>query len=82
VEEQFGAQGSYLIDFYHIREYLCAAAKAIVANVAAREAWMETQKDALKTGRLANVLQQLARHFVAPPTWMKNKRRCCDAIAI
>jgi hypothetical protein len=27
---------------------------------------METQKDALKTGRLANVLQQLARHFEAP----------------
>src|ERR1700722_19056008 len=27
---------------------------------------METQKDALKTGGLANVLQQLARHFEAP----------------
>jgi hypothetical protein len=66
VEEQFGAQGSYLIDFYHVCEYLSAAAEAIAANAAAREAWMETQKDALKTGRLANVLQQLARHFEAP----------------
>jgi hypothetical protein len=63
---QFGAQGSYLIDFYNVCEYLSAAAEAIAANAAAREAWMETQKDALKTGRLANVLRQLARHFVAP----------------
>jgi hypothetical protein len=66
VEQQFGAQGSYLIDFYHVCEYLSAAAEAIAPNAAAREAWMEAQKDALKTGRLANVLQQPARHFEAP----------------
>ena len=29
VEEQFGDQGSYLIDFYHVCEYLSAAAEAI-----------------------------------------------------
>src|ERR1700684_3072390 len=29
VEEQFGAQASYLIDFYHVCEYLSAAANAI-----------------------------------------------------
>jgi hypothetical protein len=52
VEEQFGAQGSYLIDFYHVCEYLSAAGKAIVADAAPLEAWMEAQKEALKTGRL------------------------------
>src|SRR6516165_6032762 len=34
VEEHFGAQGSYLIDFYHVCEYLSAAAKAIAKDAA------------------------------------------------
>src|SRR5271163_2088926 len=65
VEQQFGAQGSYLIDFYHVCEYLSSAAEAIAPNPGAREAWMEAQKDALKTGRLDKALQALARHFEA-----------------
>jgi len=65
VEEQFGAQGSYLIDFYHVCEYLSDAAKAIAPEPAARKAWMDAQKDALKTGGLDKALQALARHFEA-----------------
>ena len=65
VEEQFGAQGSYLIDFYHVCEYLSDAAKAIAPEPAAQKAWMEAQKDALKTGGLDKALQALARHFEA-----------------
>jgi hypothetical protein len=65
VEEQFGSQGSYLIDFYHVCEYLSDAAKAIAPEPAAQEAWMEAQKDALKTGRLDKTLHGLARHFEA-----------------
>src|SRR6201984_430285 len=56
VEEQFGAQGSYLIDFYHVCEYLSAAAKAIMPDGAALDAWMEGQKEALKTGGLDKAL--------------------------
>jgi len=66
VETQFGEQGSYLIDFYHVCEYLSAAAKAVSPAAAAQEAWMEAQKDALKTGRADNVLQALAPHIEAP----------------
>lgn len=66
VEQRFGAQGGYLIDFYHVCEYLSAAAAAIVPDAAALDAWMEAQKDALKTGRLAPVLAALARHLEAP----------------
>jgi hypothetical protein len=62
IEERFGAQGGYLIDFYHVCEYLSAAAKMIAPEPAAREAWMEAQKDALKTGRLDEVLRALAAH--------------------
>jgi hypothetical protein len=62
IEEQFGLQGSYLIDFYHVCEYLSPAAEAIAPDPVAREAWMEAQKDALKAGRLDTTLQALAGH--------------------
>jgi len=63
VEQQFGTQASYLIDFFHVCEYLSAAAKAIVPDAAAQKAWMDGQKDALKTGRLDQVLRSLAGHI-------------------
>ncbi len=44
VEEQFGAQGSYLLDFYPVCEYLGAAAGVIAGDAAARTAWMGEQK--------------------------------------
>jgi hypothetical protein len=66
VERQFGDQGSYLIDLYHVCEYLSPAAKAIAPAAAAQKAWMEAQKDALKTGRLDEVLRALAPHREAP----------------
>jgi hypothetical protein len=66
VDEHFGAQSSYLIDFYHVCEYLSAAAKAIAPDTATLEAWMEAQKEALKTGRLDQVLAALAGHIEAP----------------
>ena len=62
IEERFGEQGSYLIDFYHVCEYLSAAVKTIAPDAAAGKAWMEAQKDALKTGRVAAVLSALAPH--------------------
>jgi Uncharacterised protein family (UPF0236) len=66
VAMQFGEQGSYLIDFYHVCEYLSAAVKAVSPAAAAQEAWMDAQKNALKTGRVDNVLQALAPHLEAP----------------
>jgi hypothetical protein len=66
VEEQFGVQGNYLIDCYHVCEYLRDAAKAIAADAAAQKSWVEAQKDALKTGRLDKALQALVRHFEVP----------------
>ena len=66
VEEQFGDQGRYLIDFYHVCEYLSAAAAAIASDAAAREAWIETQKEAIKSGRLDTTLQVLASRCETP----------------
>ncbi len=66
IEDLFGEQGSYLIDFYHVCEYLSAAAKTIAPDAADGKAWMETQKDALKTGRAGEVLRALAPQREAP----------------
>ena len=63
IEERFGEQGSYLIDFYHVSEYLSAASKTIAPDAAAGKAWMEAQKDALKTGRASAVLGALLPHL-------------------
>ncbi len=66
IEQQFGDQGCYLIDFYHVCEYLGAASAAIAPDPVARDAWIETQKEALKDGRLDAVLQALAGHCEPP----------------
>ena len=78
IEEQFGDQGRYLIDFYHVCEYLSAAALAIASDDAAKDCWIEAQKEALKAGRLDATLQALARHCEAPE--VDDERapvRCC-----
>ncbi len=46
--ENFGQQGSYLIDFYHVSEYLAAAAPLIAAKGKAQQ-WRQRQQ-----GRLLN----------------------------
>ena len=63
LELHFGPRGRYLVDFYHLCEYLAAA-----ANVCAPEhpqAWLAVQKDRLKANQVAVVLDSLAP-FVTP----------------
>jgi len=65
IDEQFGAQGSYLIDFYHICDYLAAAAKSCAPQH--EKAWMDTQKDRLKQNGFPSVLEELEA-FLEPDT--------------
>lgn len=60
VEERFGEQGSYLIDFYHVSEYLAKAAEAITS---APEVWRRRQQERLKQNRVEKVLAELTRHL-------------------
>ena len=62
VEKQFGSQGHYLIDFYHLCEYLSAAAKAIESRQQGVSGWLETHKAYLKQGELDKVLRELKSH--------------------
>jgi hypothetical protein len=59
VEERFGKNGRYLLDFFHVCDYLSAAAKAIATTEEAVTTWMETQKDRLKRGQPQSVLDAL-----------------------
>jgi hypothetical protein len=54
MEVQFGAQGSYLIDFYHLCDYLAAAAPRCAPQTP--QAWLEEQKTRFKTGQQTDVL--------------------------
>jgi hypothetical protein len=59
----FGAQGHYLIDFYHLCEYLAAASTHCAEDW---QQWYETQKARMKAGACAEVLEALAAHLEPP----------------
>jgi hypothetical protein len=61
MEVQFGAQGSYLIDFYHLCDYLVAAAPHCAPQTP--QAWLEEQKTRFKTGQQTDVLTALRSHL-------------------
>lgn len=60
VREQFGAQATFLVDFYHLSEYLGAAATAIKGQAA--KSWLGEQQARMKANRGAEVLAELAVH--------------------
>jgi len=66
IEKKFGAQGSYLVDFFHACDYLSAAGKAINSDEQAQETWMNEQKNRLKTHQASAVLQELQTHIEPP----------------
>ncbi len=56
VTQQFSSQGSYLIDLYHLCEYLSKASATCSDNPST---WVEQQKTHLKEGRLEQVITAL-----------------------
>ena len=57
MEAQFGTQAQYVLDFYHLCDYLAAAGEVIAGND--KPAWMEEKKDWLKDNRWKDVLEAL-----------------------
>jgi hypothetical protein len=86
--EVFGAQGTFLCDYYHVSEYLAEAAPACRAK--APNQWRRTQQARLKRGALDKVIESLAEHLEpsgtpeeqAPVTnahrYLKNRTNCLD----
>jgi len=63
VERIFGTQSSYLIDFYHLCEYLAAASKSCAKD---HEVWFALQKKRMKYDQIEQVLAELALHQEPP----------------
>lgn len=61
VDRVFGAQAQYLVDFYHLCDYLAAAAKRCAPDQV--KTWFEGQKHQLKTGHVQPVLDSLQPHL-------------------
>lgn len=57
MEEQFGTQARYLVDFYHLCDYLSAAGEVIAGND--KPTWTEEKKNWLKDNRWKDVLGAL-----------------------
>lgn len=60
-QQSFGTQASYLVDFYHVSEYLSAAAASLTPTGAA--AWRQQQQARLKENNAAAVLAELRPHL-------------------
>lgn len=60
-QEQFGAQGEYLVDFYHVSEYLAAAALVIKPKDPHR--WRRRQQGRLLENKVTAVLRALTPHL-------------------
>ena len=59
----FPEQGNYLVDFYHISEYLGAA--AVVCSPNDIKTWLADQQEQMKKGNLSGVLEAMAGHTEA-----------------
>jgi len=60
-KENFGRQGHYLLDFFHISEYLAAAGLAIVGKKKSK-AWLRRQQGRLLNNRWRQVLRSMEQH--------------------
>lgn len=63
IEERFGGQGQFLVDFYHVSQYLGEAAHGCSPEP---RAWLETQKQRLKSNQADSVLAELVAHGEPP----------------
>lgn len=77
VHQVFGPQGRYLVDFYHLSEYLAAAAPRCAPDTPTQ--WLAQQQAYLKQGDVAEVQAALAPHLEAPELADKAAPvRCCS----
>jgi hypothetical protein len=87
-KEVFREQGTFLCDFYHVSEYLGAA--AITCAPSRPNPWRRTQQNRLRRGALPLVMAALAEHLEAEGTpdeeapvrkghrYLTNRTECLD----
>lgn len=57
VERVFGMKGSYLVDFFHLSEYLSGASEKCCAQEAKQ--WLKGRQEEMKEGRIEDVIKVL-----------------------
>lgn len=71
-DRHFGGQGRYVVDFYHVTEYLAAAAPTCAPRSA--RVWVTRQQERLKANQLDRVLRNLTPHL-EPAAAVGRRRR-------
>ena len=61
IEEQFGTQGTFLVDLFHVCDYLAPASK-VCASDSAKD-WLQSQKTRLTAGGASEVIAALKLHL-------------------
>lgn len=76
VDRVFSERGSYLIDFYHLCEYLAPAAASCSPDD--KNAWIEEQKERIKNNNISAVLNSLLPYIESISTAEKDApvRKC------
>jgi len=80
VDNVFGSQGQYLIDFFHLSEYLAAAAtKCCKKNL---KKWLQKQQEKMKENKVSEVLEELKKNIETDVVNESNApvRKCCRYI--
>lgn len=88
-QENFGERGRYLLDFYHVSEYLAAAAQVIKPKNPKR--WRQRQQSRLLENKVASILRALQPHREAETAaeqpvnaayqYLHKRRDCLDYAA-
>jgi len=60
VERIFGAKGGYLVDFFHLSEYLSGAAEKCSADEARK--WLHDRQEEMKKGQIEKVISMLRNY--------------------
>lgn len=76
VDRIFGIQAGFLIDFYHLCDYLSAASKICAPDNSS--VWMEEQKQRMKQNKVSEVIEELQPHIEPDSVPSKDApvRRC------
>lgn len=59
VEKQFGSQTTFLVDFYHVSEYLASASELL--GESKKRVWFKQQQRRLKANRTNDVIKELTK---------------------
>lgn len=79
-DRQFGTRCKFHLDFYHVCDYLAAAASSTTMSASDRKSWFEEQKQSLRTSEIQAVIDAL-RSLLAEQNAADASSPICTAIS-